>query len=53
MVDVARVRLFGKVIGTFNWDNEYNLARFEYDAGFVGQGIEPSPLMMPVRPGRI
>jgi len=53
MVDVARVRLFGKIIGTFNWDIEYNLARFEYDAGFAGQGIEPSPLMMPVRPGRI
>ena len=51
MVDAAIVRLFGKRIGAFNWDSEYNLARFEYDPGFANMGIEPSPLMMPVRPG--
>jgi len=53
MVDVAKVIMFGKTIGTFRWDERYDVARFEYDNNFVGCGIEPSPLMMPVREGRI
>ena len=53
MVDVAQVRLFGMPVGTFNWDDRYRVARFEYDHSFVGRGLEPSPLMMPVREGRI
>ena len=53
MVDVARVKMFGMVVGTFRWDDVYNVARFEYDRQFVGKGIEPSPLMMPVQQGRI
>ena len=52
MVDVAKVRMFGMDVGTFSWDTSYDVARFEYDGQFVGKGIEPSPLMMPVRPGR-
>ena len=53
MVDVAKVRMFGQNIGTFVWDNSYRVARFEYDNDFVGKGIEPSPIMMPVQQGRI
>lgn len=53
MVDVAKVTMFGIPVGTFNWDNRYGIARFEYDRNFVGLGLEPSPLMMPVREGRI
>lgn len=53
MVDVARVNLFGQPMGTFRWDNRYQLAQFEYDRDFVGRGLEPSPLMMPVRQGRV
>ena len=53
MVDVAKVRMFGDYIGTFVWDDSYKLARFEYDNDFIGKGIEPSPLMMPVQQGRI
>jgi len=53
MVDVAKVRMFGKAVGTFRWDDRYEVARFEYDPDFVGCGIEPSPLMMPVREGRV
>ena len=51
MVDVARVILFGIPVGTFRWDEQYSLARFEYDKGFVGKGLEPAPLTMPVREG--
>ena len=53
MVDVARVNLFGRPMGTFRWDERYQVAQFEYDRGFVGRGLEPSPLMMPVREGRV
>jgi len=53
MVDVARVSMFGMTVGTFRWDERYQVARFEYDRSFLGRGIEPSPLMMPVREGRV
>lgn len=53
MVDVARVKMFGMNVGTFKWDDIYDMARFEYDEHFVGKGLEPSPLMMPVKQGRI
>lgn len=53
MVDVAKVKMFGMPVGAFMWDNNYNVARFEYDGSFVGRGIEPSPIMMPVRQGRV
>ena len=53
MVDVARANMFGRPVGTFRWDERYQVAQFEYDRSFVGRGIEPSPLMMPVREGRV
>ena len=53
MVDVAKVRMFGLTVGTFRWDNQYGMVRFEYDPSFVGRGLEPSPLMMPVQKGRV
>lgn len=53
MVDVAKVSMFGLPVGTFRWDERYDVARFEYDSSFVGRGLEPSPLMMPVREGRV
>ena len=53
MVDVARVNMFGRPVGTFRWDERYQVAQFEYDHSFVGMGLEPSPLMMPVREGRV
>ena len=53
MVDVAKVRMFGLTVGTFRWDDQYGMVRFEYDPSFVGRGLEPSPLMMPVQEGRV
>ena len=53
MVDVAKVSMFGLPVGTFRWDERYDVTRFEYDSSFVGRGLEPSPLMMPVREGRV
>lgn len=53
MIDVAKVLLYGQTIGYVNWDNRYNVAQFEYDTDFVRKRIEPSPLRMPVRAGRV
>ena len=53
MVDVAKVNMFGTPVGTFRWDDRYEVANFEYDRDFVSRGLEPSPLMMPVREGRV
>lgn len=53
MVDVAKVNMFGMPVGTFRWDDRYEVVRFEYDNSFVGRGLEPSPLTMPVREGRV
>ena len=53
MVDVAKVNMYGHPVGTFSWDGRYETVRFEYDRGFIGRGLEPSPLMMHVREGRV
>lgn len=53
MVDVAKVSMFGIPVGIFNWDDRYGVARFEYVQSFIGRGLEPSPLMMPVQEGRV
>lgn len=53
MVDIARVNLYGQPVGTFRWDNNRQLAHFEYAESFIGKGLEPSPILMPARQGRI
>lgn len=53
MVDIAKVKLYGQDLGTFRWNERYAVAQFEYADSFVGRGIEPAPLMMPVREGRV
>ena len=53
MVDIAKVKLYGNDLGTFRWNERYSVAQFEYADSFVGRGIEPAPIMMPVREGRV
>lgn len=53
MVDVAKVKLYNHIVGTFQWDNSRNVAKFEYSDNFANCGIEPSPILMPVRIGRV
>lgn len=53
MVDIAKVKLYGNDLGTFRWNERYAVAQFEYADSFVGRGIEPAPIMMPVREGRV
>lgn len=53
MVDIARVNLYGNVLGTLRWDNNRQLSFFEYADSFVGSGLEPSPILMPVKARRV
>lgn len=53
MVDVAKVRMFGRTVGAVSWNSQYGIARFEYDSDFVRSGIQPSPILMPAKEGRI
>lgn len=53
MVDVAQVKMFGRTVGTVRWNSSYGVAHFEYDPNFVKTGIQPSPILMPVREGRV
>ena len=53
MVDAAQVKMFGMTVGSVRWNSSYGVARFEYDPDFVKTGIQPSPILMPVREGRV
>lgn len=53
MVDIARVNLYGRPVGSVRWDNSLQRAFFEYADTFIDGGIEPSPILMPVREGRV
>ncbi len=43
--------LWGKRIGVVSQRSGVPFAEFAYDPAFIGVGLEPSPLMMGVRPG--
>lgn len=47
----AKVLIYGKTMGYLVWDDHQQVAVFEYDKDFVHSGLEPSPLLMPVRHG--
>ena len=53
MVDVAQVKMFGMTVGAVSWNSNYGVAHFEYDTDFVRSGIQPSPILMPTREGRV
>lgn len=53
MVAVAQVKMFGLTVGSVSWNEQYGIARFEYDPDFVKSGIQPSPILMPTREGRV
>lgn len=45
---VATVKLWGKSIGAVSWNDELQVANFEYDPDFQKSAIELSPVMMPL-----
>lgn len=48
----ALVELYETTIGAISWDPRRELGVFEYDPDFLGSGIEVSPIMLPLGPGR-
>lgn len=48
MVKSAEVKIWGMTAGVVLWDERQELARFQYDPGFVKTGLELSPLQMPL-----
>ncbi|MBU4329818.1 MAG: HipA N-terminal domain-containing protein, partial [Acidobacteria bacterium] len=52
-VQTATVFLWGEEVGAVAWDENRDLASFEYAPGFVKKGIEPAPLNMPLADARI
>ena len=49
----AEVILWGERVGAVAWDDRRNVAVFRYDDDFATQGMELSPLMMPVVKNKI
>jgi serine/threonine-protein kinase HipA len=52
MNGLAEVLLWGTRVGLVSQPNAQTAATFEYDADFVGSGIELSPVEMPLAAGR-
>lgn len=51
MVDVAKVKLWGETVGAIRWDEQQQLASFQYDDRFINKGWDLSPLKMPLSNG--
>jgi len=49
-VSVAKVKLWDDPVGAVVWDDDRDLATFEYDPAFLGKNLEISPLTMPLSP---
>ena len=50
-VNAANVFLWGKKAGAVAWDDQRNIASFEYAPAFLRDGFDLSPLVLPRRPG--
>ena len=48
MNEAAEVILWGGRIGVLSHSGDVPFAEFSYDPAFIGMGIEPAPLLMPV-----
>jgi len=46
---VAKVYLWGSLIGYVSWDTTQEISAFEYDSKFLNSPVEPSPLKMSKR----
>lgn len=48
MMDVAEVKIWGKLVGAVAWDERTGLASFEYDPDFKKLNWNLAPLKMPI-----
>ena len=48
MVDVAEVKIWGNLVGAVRWDNDRQLASFQYDKRFLSKNWDLSPIKIPI-----
>ncbi|TGL33403.1 type II toxin-antitoxin system HipA family toxin [Leptospira perdikensis] len=46
-ITLAKVYLWGSLVGYVSWNEEGGFASFEYDNEFLNAPVEPAPLLMP------
>lgn len=51
MVDAAEVKIWGEPVGAVRWDDNQQLAFFQYDKKFLPKEWELAPIKMPLRNG--
>ena len=51
MVDVAEIRIWGRLAGAIRWDAEQQLGSFQYHPDFIKTGHDLSPIKMPLAQG--
>ena len=51
MVDVAEIKIWGELAGAVRWDEQQQLASFQYEPKFIQKGLDLSPLKMSIREG--
>ena len=49
-VSVAKVNLWGDLVGAVAWNDDQGFAAFEYDPAFLGKQLEIAPLTVPLNP---
>jgi serine/threonine-protein kinase HipA len=45
---VAKINLWGNLVGAVLWDDKNGYARFEFDADFLKLGLDIAPIIMPL-----
>lgn len=50
---ILKVNLWDKLVGILFWDENRNLASFEYESSFIQRNLDIAPFMMPPREGVI
>lgn len=51
MVDVAEIRIWGKLAGAIRWDEQRQMGSFQYHPDFLASGYDLSPIKMPLSQG--
>lgn len=51
MVDVAEIKIWDEPVGAVRWDESQQLGYFQYDAKFIQNGWDLSPIKMPISQG--
>ncbi len=51
MVDAAEIKIWGELLGAVRWDQNRQLASFQYDTKFLAKGYDLSPIKMPIKNG--